>query len=182
MLIGPVLIWDLIDPWGIGVGWPIYLFFIFLYISAGYLVYMVIDDVLYLLDLVYRPLDGLVKMTASILMDPLVRTLKKGALVLGILLAGTETVLLVHSMARGTSPLSISIMVLMALLYVAIVAVGYLLTRLVRRVLDMAIRGLFRTIDSHIDISGRAKRYRGMVDAEIDRERRDRTRPPTGSS
>jgi hypothetical protein len=94
-LLVPVLIWDLIDPWGIDVGWPLYLFFLFLYISAGYLVYMVIEDTLDLLDIVYQPFEGLVRKTASVIIGPFVKTMKKTALALAVVLTGIEIVLLV---------------------------------------------------------------------------------------
>jgi len=171
LLLLPVLIWDLFDPFGVGVHWVVYLFYLFLYACAGYLSYILISDVLDIVDVIYHPVKHLIKRTASTLMRPITKTLKKALVFLMIALGVIELIIALIMVVFGFSFALLIAMIVLALVFVTMVLIGKAITMTVRRVLDLLFRSAFGFVDRSFGISDKAKRYGERIDREIESEK-----------
>jgi hypothetical protein len=168
LLLVPVLIWDLFDPFGIWVHWVVYLFFLFLYASAGYLSYILILDVVDIVEMIYHPVNYLLKKTASTLMMPLTNILKKATLFLAITLGVIELIFALVMVAFGFSCALLLVMAVLVLVFLAMVLIGKGITMIVRWFLNLVFRSIFGSIDRRFKISEKANRYGERIDRQIE--------------
>jgi len=167
LAIVPVLIWDLIDPFGIDVHWAVYLVYLFLYLGAGCLTYLAVRDALDLIEILYDPVRHLVDEAVSTMMKPFVSSFRKAAGSIAAAAAAIDAIIIVIMIVSDptiVAAIAISIITLGSLV---VIGAGYLLLETLRAVVEEVTSSLTREVDRRTRFRKRIRDLASRVEEEL---------------